>query len=150
MFPIQSRQPHGLARTKPFGLRLLEQSQAPLLVVITDAIGLASLIQTLGRVLPHWLEQAIPLLVAVRFDAEERFVEQTPEQVEHFVIGDPLASTNRLGTRQRPTPRKYRKSTEEQLLCITQEFVAPIQCCAYGSLPARREPRAAREDSQRM
>ncbi len=111
--------------------------------------GLAGARELLERERARGLEQAIARLgLALRDD--QRFVDQTAEQVEHEPLIDTFIAHHLLRQLQRKAAGKHAEAAEHGLLVGGQQPVAPVECGAQRLVTPKLHARAAAQHVEHL
>ena len=101
---------------------LLSECKAPIEVAKRDGVALGGLLEALGGVLAHGVEQAKALTVR----DDERLFDQAGEQIDDPPPGDRAAGANLLGRLEGEAAGEHREATVKDALLAGEQVMAPV------------------------
>src|SRR4051812_25492673 len=107
-------------------------------------------VEQLDAVLLDRLEQMVSCDAVARFHDDERFVDERGDAVENVFDLERRAGADGFGGLERKTSREHGQPTQESLLAMVEQSVAPIHRAAERAMARQRRATAAREESERV
>src|SRR3954449_2861862 len=99
----------------------------PARVALDQCRRLPASAQPYRRVLAHWLELAVAIRVTRVVDADQGFVDEAREHLEHVVLREAVAGADGLGGLELEPAGEDREAAEECTLAVVEQVVAPVE-----------------------
>ncbi len=147
MLRLELGEPRRLALPAQLRLGPLGQCHAPRGVTFPRGAR-TELVQAVGRVLSHHLEQVVPCLPGRAADEQERCIRQALDAIQRAAL---VTGEADLGNgRERCATPEHRQSGQQAAVLIRQQVVAPVEGLVKRLLPGRQVVGPAGEEAQTL
>jgi hypothetical protein len=132
------------------GLGGLGEGQEMVGVPLPRGADLAALIESLAGVLSDRLEQLVARRARPLPHHHQGAIHEAGEQVEDLVGREPLIGADGLGGLEGPAAGEDREASEQHLLRLRQEVVAPVDGRAQRTMAGQRSAPAGSQQRERV
>ena len=113
-----------------------------------ESICIVGCHQALTRVQRKRLQQPVTDFAARMIGDDQRLVDQMPQQIGDVLARDVVATADGLGGLERASASEHRQPSEDALLIVEQQVIAPLDDGPEGLLPWQRGPRTACQEAE--